>query len=53
MQGVARAFFENSTTVSLPTHLHERLNLIRGAKFKLKAKGLTPSTEASEIMAGW
>ncbi|XP_058206487.1 RNA polymerase sigma factor sigA isoform X2 [Rhododendron vialii] len=44
-QGVARAFFENSTTVSLPTHLHERLNLIRGAKLKLKAKGLTPSTE--------
>lgn len=52
MQGVSRAFFENSTTVSVPTHMHERLNLIRGAKLKLKVKGLTPSTEASDLMAG-
>lgn len=44
-QGISRALFENSTTVSLPAFLHERLSLIRGAKLKLKQKGLTPSID--------
>ncbi|CAN6461372.1 unnamed protein product [Victoria cruziana] len=42
-QGVSRAMIENSRTLRLPTHLHERLNLIRNAKTRLKEKGITPS----------
>ncbi|KAL9239840.1 hypothetical protein vseg_014122 [Gypsophila vaccaria] len=43
-QGVSRALVENSRTLRLPTHLHERLSLIRGAKSKLEEKGIKPST---------
>ncbi|ERM94804.1 RNA polymerase sigma factor sigA [Amborella trichopoda] len=42
-QGVSRAMVENSRTLRLPTHLHERLSLIRNAKIRLKEQGLTPS----------
>ncbi|KAI7749326.1 hypothetical protein M8C21_023661, partial [Ambrosia artemisiifolia] len=44
-QGVTRTFFENSKTLRLPTHLHERLSAIRGAKAKLERKGITPSID--------
>ncbi|XP_057463883.1 RNA polymerase sigma factor sigA-like [Actinidia eriantha] len=45
LQGVSRALVENSRTLRLPTHLHERLSLIRNAKTKLKDKGLAPSID--------
>lgn len=44
-QGVSRALVENSRTLRLPSHLHERLSLIRGAKNKLEEKGITPSID--------
>ncbi|XAR71536.1 hypothetical protein NMG60_11017864 [Bertholletia excelsa] len=44
-QGVSRALVENSRTLRLPTHLHERLSLIRNAKVKLEEKGITPSID--------
>ncbi|XP_023743973.1 RNA polymerase sigma factor sigA [Lactuca sativa] len=44
-QGVTRTFFENSRTLRLPTHLHERLGAIRNAKAKLERKGITPSID--------
>ncbi|KAL8248087.1 hypothetical protein R6Q59_009303 [Mikania micrantha] len=44
-QGVTRTFFENSKTLRLPTHLHERLGAIRTAKAKLERKGITPSID--------
>ncbi|XP_010550940.1 PREDICTED: RNA polymerase sigma factor sigA [Tarenaya hassleriana] len=44
-QGVSRALVENSRTLRLPTHLHERLGLIRNAKLRLEEKGITPSIE--------
>ncbi|XP_019263250.1 PREDICTED: RNA polymerase sigma factor sigA-like isoform X2 [Nicotiana attenuata] len=44
-QGVSRALVENSRTLRLPIHLHERLSLIRNAKIKLKENGITPSIE--------
>lgn len=47
LQGVSRAMIENSRTLRLPTHLHERLNLIRNAKTRLKEKGITPSVAVS------
>ncbi|KAL6127391.1 hypothetical protein ACLB2K_070756 [Fragaria x ananassa] len=44
-QGVSRALVENSRTLRLPTHLHERLGLIRNAKVRLEEKGITPSID--------
>eukprot|EP00262_Sarcandra_glabra_P017613 TRINITY_DN6072_c0_g2_i1.p1 TRINITY_DN6072_c0_g2~~TRINITY_DN6072_c0_g2_i1.p1 ORF type:complete len:509 (-),score=84.52 TRINITY_DN6072_c0_g2_i1:340-1866(-) len=44
-QGVSRALVENSRTLRLPTHLHERLSLIRNAKIRLEEKGISPSIE--------
>ncbi|XP_058103777.1 RNA polymerase sigma factor sigA-like isoform X2 [Magnolia sinica] len=44
-QGVSRALVENSRTLRLPTHLHERLILIRNAKTRLEEMGITPSIE--------
>ncbi|KAK6155286.1 hypothetical protein DH2020_009534 [Rehmannia glutinosa] len=44
-QGVSRALVENSRTLRLPTHLHERLGLIRNAKARLEEKGITPSID--------
>ncbi|KAF8378954.1 hypothetical protein HHK36_028379 [Tetracentron sinense] len=44
-QGVSRALVENSRTLRLPTHLHERLSLIRSAKIRLEEKGITPSID--------
>ncbi|XP_015079150.1 RNA polymerase sigma factor sigA-like isoform X1 [Solanum pennellii] len=44
-QGVSRALVDNSRTLRLPIHLHERLSLIRNAKVKLKDSGITPSIE--------
>lgn len=44
-QGVSRALVENSRTLRLPTHLHERLSSIRNAKIRLKDKGITPSVD--------
>lgn len=44
-QGVSRALVDNSRTLRLPIHLHERLSLIRNAKIKLKENGITPSIE--------
>ncbi|KAL1362466.1 hypothetical protein HN51_010719 [Arachis hypogaea] len=44
-QGVSRALVENSRTLRLPTHIHERLSLIRNAKFRLEEKGVTPTVE--------
>ncbi|XP_022742264.1 RNA polymerase sigma factor sigA-like isoform X1 [Durio zibethinus] len=45
LQGVSRALVENSKTLRLPTHLHERLGLIRNAKNRLKEKGITPTID--------
>ncbi|GAY43216.1 hypothetical protein CUMW_072820 [Citrus unshiu] len=45
-QGVSRALVENSRTLRLPNHLHERLGLIRNAKLRLEEKGVTPSVDA-------
>ncbi|KAG2708766.1 hypothetical protein I3760_05G208200 [Carya illinoinensis] len=44
-QGVSRTLVENSRTLRLPTHLHERLGLIRNAKVRLEEKGITPSID--------
>lgn len=44
-QGVSRALVENSRTLRLPNHLHERLGLIRNAKLRLEEKGVTPSVD--------
>ncbi|KAF5735292.1 putative RNA polymerase sigma factor rpoD [Tripterygium wilfordii] len=44
-QGVSRALIDNSKTLRLPTHLHERLGLIRNAKIKLQEDGITPSID--------
>lgn len=44
-QGVSRALVDNSRTLRLPTHLHERLGLIRNAKLRLQEKGVTPSID--------
>ncbi|KAJ0967969.1 hypothetical protein J5N97_024886 [Dioscorea zingiberensis] len=44
-QGVSRALVENSRTLRLPTHLHERLSSIRHAKVRLEEKGIKPSVE--------
>lgn len=44
-QGVSRALVENSRTLRIPTHLHERLSLIRNAKARLEEKGITPSVD--------
>lgn len=46
-QGVSRALVENSRTLRLPTHLHERLSLIRNAKIRLEERGITPSIDVS------
>ncbi|XP_076944866.1 RNA polymerase sigma factor sigA-like [Bidens hawaiensis] len=44
-QGVSKAMIENSRTLRLPIHMHERLSAIRHAKAKLEKKGITPSIE--------
>lgn len=44
-QGITRAIAERSRTIRLPSHLHERLGLIRNAKLLLKEKGVDPSLE--------
>ncbi|XP_028752385.1 RNA polymerase sigma factor sigA isoform X2 [Neltuma alba] len=44
-QGVSRALVENSRTLRLPTHLHERLASIRNAKFRLEERGITPTVD--------
>lgn len=44
-QGVSKALIENSRTLRLPIHMHERLSAIRNAKAKLEEKGITPSIE--------
>ncbi|KAK3005910.1 hypothetical protein RJ639_016008, partial [Escallonia herrerae] len=44
-RGVSRALVDNSRTLRLPTHLHERLSLIRNAKIKLEEEGITPSVD--------
>ncbi|KAK3229464.1 hypothetical protein Dsin_001345 [Dipteronia sinensis] len=44
-QGVSRALVENSRTLRLPNHLHERLGLIKNAKIRLEEKGVTPSID--------
>ncbi|CAJ1934135.1 unnamed protein product [Sphenostylis stenocarpa] len=44
-QGVSRVLIENSRTLRLPAHLHERLSLIRNAKFRLEERGITPTID--------
>ncbi|KAI4295236.1 hypothetical protein L6164_035303 [Bauhinia variegata] len=44
-QGVSRALVENSRTLRLPTHLHERLASIRNAKVRLEERGITPTID--------
>ncbi|XVF30589.1 hypothetical protein REPUB_Repub16aG0071400 [Reevesia pubescens] len=44
-QGVSRALVESSRTLRLPTHLHERLGLIKNAKNRLEEKGITPTID--------
>ncbi|KAJ8762707.1 hypothetical protein K2173_012199 [Erythroxylum novogranatense] len=44
-QGVSRALVDNSRTLRLPNHLHERLSLIRNARIKLEDKGISPSID--------
>lgn len=48
-QGVSRALVENSRTLRLPAHLHERLSSIRIAKIRLEEKGITPSIDVSQL----
>lgn len=48
-QGVSRALVDNSRTLRLPNHLHERLGLIRNAKIRLEEKGITPSIDVSAM----
>ncbi|KAE8712181.1 RNA polymerase sigma factor sigA [Hibiscus syriacus] len=43
--GVSRALVENSRTLRLPTHMHERLGLIRNAKSRLREKGIVPTID--------
>ncbi|PQM39496.1 RNA polymerase sigma factor sigA [Prunus yedoensis var. nudiflora] len=42
---IRQSTVENSRTLRLPTHLHERLGLIRNAKIRLEEKGITPSID--------
>ncbi|KAJ3692542.1 hypothetical protein LUZ60_011637 [Juncus effusus] len=44
-QGVSRTFVENSGLVRLPSYMHERLGLIKNAKFTLQQEGITPTIE--------
>lgn len=44
-QGVSRALVENSRTLRLPAHLHERLSLIRNAEYRLEERGITPTID--------
>ncbi|XP_004499502.1 RNA polymerase sigma factor sigA-like isoform X1 [Cicer arietinum] len=44
-QGVSRALVENSRTLRLPTHLHDRLSLIRNAEYRLEERGITPTID--------
>lgn len=44
-QGVSRALADNSRTLRLPSHLHERLGSIRSAKMRLEERGITPSVD--------
>ncbi|XP_068661376.1 RNA polymerase sigma factor sigA-like isoform X1 [Aristolochia californica] len=44
-QGVSKALVENSRMLRLPSHMHERLSLIRNAKMRLEEKGITPSVD--------
>ncbi|ESW03465.1 hypothetical protein PHAVU_011G016400 [Phaseolus vulgaris] len=44
-QGVSKALIENSRTLRLPAHLHERLSLIRNAKLRLEERGITPTID--------
>lgn len=44
-QGVNRVLHENSRTLRVPKHLHERLSSIRNAKIRLEDKGITPSID--------
>ncbi|KAK2351601.1 RNA polymerase sigma factor sigF, chloroplastic [Trifolium repens] len=44
-QGISRALIENSRTLRLPTHLHERLSLIRNAQCRLEERGITPTID--------
>ncbi|XP_058729521.1 RNA polymerase sigma factor sigA isoform X2 [Vicia villosa] len=44
-QGVSRALVENSRTLRLPKHLHERLSLIRSAQNRLEERGVTPTID--------
>ncbi|KAL4318062.1 hypothetical protein GQ457_18G008510 [Hibiscus cannabinus] len=44
-QGVSRALVESSRTLRLPTHMHERLGLIRNAKTRLREKGIAPTID--------
>lgn len=46
---MSRALVENSRTLRLPTHLHERLSLIRNAKIRLEEEGINPSIDVSVI----
>lgn len=41
---------DNSRTLRVPTHLHERLGLIRNAKLRLQEKGITPSIDVSVLL---
>ncbi|EPS67249.1 sigma factor [Genlisea aurea] len=43
VRGVSRSLMENSRTLRLPSHLHERLSLIRTAKARLAEKGVLPT----------
>ncbi|GMI94250.1 RNApolymerase sigma subunit 2, sigma factor A, RNA POLYMERASE SIGMA SUBUNIT 1 [Hibiscus trionum] len=44
-QGVSKALVESSRTLRLPTHMHERLGLIRNAKSRLREKGIAPTID--------
>ncbi|KAM7280262.1 hypothetical protein ACFE04_007396 [Oxalis oulophora] len=44
-QGVSRTIVDNSRTLRLPSHLHERIGLIKSAKVRLKGKGIIPSID--------
>ncbi|CAN1246432.1 RNA polymerase sigma factor sigA [Linum grandiflorum] len=45
VQGVSKAFLENTSAFPLPNHLHGRLSLIRNARIRLEEKGIDPTID--------
>ncbi|CAN1765519.1 RNA polymerase sigma factor sigA [Linum perenne] len=46
VQGVSKAFLENTSAFQLPNHIHGRLSRIRSARIKLEEQGIDPTIES-------